>query len=170
MGGNQFMIDQIESFKQMTGMAGSKFSKPQAAQPKESITFEVSNSSSQVNEIKENFQDSSFGVSAQSSMSSLLGNILRPQYASRGRAVSLCAVPKWAEGEWGAANEARKYMVGGNWKSNGDLEFSQTFPKDVLMKAEYNDKNVDVTVAPTYVHLNTVNEALQWGKKVKVCA
>jgi hypothetical protein len=26
----------------------------------------------------------------------------------------------------------RRYIVGGNWKSNGNKEFVSTFPKDVL--------------------------------------
>jgi hypothetical protein len=47
--------------------------------------------------------------------------------------MQLCALPKSAEGHWGDVK--RHYIVGGNWKSNGNMEFVSTFPKDVLSKA-----------------------------------
>lgn len=49
------------------------------------------------------------------------------------RSMQLCALPKSAEGHWGDVK--RHYIVGGNWKSNGNKEFVSTFPKDVLSKA-----------------------------------
>ena len=61
--------------------------------------------------------------------------------------MQLCAIPASAEGYWGVVKPTnmvgdvkigdvkRQYIVGGNWKSNGNKEFVSTFPKDVLAKA-----------------------------------
>ena len=52
----------------------------------------------------------------------------------------------------------RRYMVGGNWKSNGTMEFASKFPKEVLNKLSYNPKRVEVVVAPTFLHLQEVKK------------
>jgi len=83
--------------------------------------------------------------------------------------MALAAVPSWAEGEWGDEIKSRKFMVGGNWKSNGDFDFANTFPQDVLGKADFGTDRLDVTAAPTYVHLSTVQQGLD-KSKVEVCA
>lgn len=41
------------------------------------------------------------------------------------------ALPEHAEGFWGDI-KPRKYMIVGNWKSNGDTRFLDIFPKEVL--------------------------------------
>ena len=38
----------------------------------------------------------------------------------------LMALPEGAEGSWGDVD--RNYVIGGNWKSNGDMEFVDSFP------------------------------------------
>ena len=50
----------------------------------------------------------------------------------------------------------RRYVVGGNWKSNGTMKFAREFPKDVLNKLSYNPNKVEVIAAPTALHLSTV--------------
>jgi len=78
----------------------------------------------------------------------------------RGRASKtvLMALPEGAEGDWGSVD--RNYVIGGNWKSNGDWEFVNSFPKDVLNKATFDDKKVEVIVAPTDLHLSAVKKEL----------
>lgn len=61
------------------------------------------------------------------------------------------AVSESAEGSWGDVK--RQYVVGGNWKSNGNKAFVDSFPDEVLNKAEFDDSKMDVCVAPTNVHL-----------------
>lgn len=50
----------------------------------------------------------------------------------------------------------RRYMVGGNWKCNGNLAFAKSFPAEVLNNLKFDPKKVDVVVAPTALHLSTV--------------
>lgn len=83
-----------------------------------------------------------------------------PRATKRSRTV-LMALPEGAEGEW--SNVDRNYVIGGNWKSNGDWEFINSFPKDVLNKAEFDKSKVEVVVAPTDLHLNTVKDHLSHG-------
>jgi len=50
----------------------------------------------------------------------------------------------------------RRFFVGGNWKCNGDTKFIQDFPKSVLNSLKYDSKMVEVVVAPTSLHISTV--------------
>ena len=59
------------------------------------------------------------------------------------------------EGSWGDVE--RQPVVGGNWKSNGDMDFVNSFPKDVLNKSKFDASKMQVCVAPTDIHLATVN-------------
>jgi triosephosphate isomerase len=54
----------------------------------------------------------------------------------------------------------RRYLVGGNWKCNGTLEFAKTFPTKVLKPLAFDPKKVEVVVAPSTIHLSTVQQAL----------
>lgn len=54
----------------------------------------------------------------------------------------------------------RKFLVGGNWKSNGTMAFSKSFPAEVLNKLAFDTSKVEVVVAPTAIHLATVRGAL----------
>jgi len=65
----------------------------------------------------------------------------------------LAALPEGAEGSWGDVD--RNYVIGGNWKSNGDFDFVNTFPEEVLAKAEFDSSKVEVVVAPTDLHLTS---------------
>ena len=80
---------------------------------------------------------------------------------------ALFALPEHAEGSWGDI-KPRKFMIVGNWKSNGDSRFLDIFPNDILNNAEYNPNLMDVVVAPTDIHLK---EALKNVKNnIKVAA
>jgi len=57
------------------------------------------------------------------------------------------------EGSWGEEHP-RKLLIGGNWKSNGDVKFVTTFPQEVLNKATYDSDLMQVVVAPTEIHLS----------------
>ena len=54
----------------------------------------------------------------------------------------------------------RKLLVGGNWKCNGNLWFSTTFPLKVLNRLTFDASKVDVVVCPTTLHLATVKSFL----------
>jgi len=50
-------------------------------------------------------------------------------------------------------------LVGGNWKSNGDMKFIEDFSNQVLNKTVWDDSFLHVAVAPTCIHLNELNKA-----------
>lgn len=52
-------------------------------------------------------------------------------------------------------------MVGGNWKSNGDMDFVNSFPDKVLNKSEYDASKMSVCIAPTDIHLTSVNDKVK---------
>lgn len=54
----------------------------------------------------------------------------------------------------------RKYLVGGNWKCNGTLDFAKKFPTDVLKPLVFDASKVEVVVAPSTIHITTVQQAL----------
>ena len=53
-------------------------------------------------------------------------------------------------------NAGRKFLVGGNWKSNGTVAFCNEFTNGVLNKLLFDPAKVEVVVAPTALHLLTV--------------
>jgi triosephosphate isomerase len=55
----------------------------------------------------------------------------------------------------------RKYLVGGNWKCNGNLAFAKNFPAEVLNNLKFNPSKVDVVVAPAALHIPAVQSATQ---------
>ena len=54
----------------------------------------------------------------------------------------------------------RKLLVGGNWKCNGSVEFSRSFPNKVLKTLNFNQERLEVVVAPNFLHLGAAQEAL----------
>jgi triosephosphate isomerase len=50
----------------------------------------------------------------------------------------------------------RRYLVGGNWKCNGNIEFAKAFPQEVLNALKFDPSKVEVVVAPSAVHISTV--------------
>ena len=63
----------------------------------------------------------------------------------------------------------RKLLVGGNWKCNGSVDFSRTFPSNVLKTLSFNQSKVEVVVAPSFLHLGAAQQALA-GSQVQLSA
>ena len=63
----------------------------------------------------------------------------------------------------------RKLLVGGNWKCNGSVDFSRTFPSNVLKTLSFNQNKVEVVVAPSFLHLGAAQQALA-GSQVQLSA
>ena len=121
-----------------------------------SASFNISGTASN-NQIIENYQDMSVsGVSRKPSRGNgwTSGSHINAFSRNHGKSsrVVMKATP---EGSWG--DVSRKPVVGGNWKSNGDMDFVNSFPKDVLNKSEFDEKKMQVCVAPTDIHLVSVN-------------
>ena len=47
----------------------------------------------------------------------------------------------------------RRYIVGGNWKCNGSVEFANAFPAKLLKRLSFDANKVDVVVAPNFLHM-----------------
>jgi len=47
----------------------------------------------------------------------------------------------------------RRYLVGGNWKCNGTVDFSKSFPTTVLKNLAFDQNRVEVVVAPNNLHI-----------------
>ncbi len=47
----------------------------------------------------------------------------------------------------------RRYIVGGNWKCNGTVDFAKTFPTKVLQGIKFDTQKVEVVVAPNFLHI-----------------
>jgi len=121
-----------------------------------SASFNISGATSN-NQIIENYQDMSVGgITRKPSRGNgwTSGAHINAFSRNHGRSsrVVMKATP---EGSWG--DVSRKPVVGGNWKSNGDMDFVNSFPKDVLNKSKFNEKKMQVCVAPTDIHLSSVN-------------
>merc|ERR1711988_1555624 len=63
-------------------------------------------------------------------------------------------------------NTMRRYLVGGNWKSNGTMKFAKDFSADVLNNLKFDPSKVDVLVCPTALHIPAVQAAV--GNNVNV--
>ena len=61
---------------------------------------------------------------------------------------------------------SRKFVIGGNWKSNGNLASNTALVNDVLNKAEIDESRLEVVVAPIAIHIATVKSALNPSIKV----
>lgn len=54
----------------------------------------------------------------------------------------------------------RKYIVGGNWKSNGSVDFVRTLCTDTLNQLDYDQNRVEVVVAPIALHIASAKAML----------
>ena len=63
----------------------------------------------------------------------------------------------------------RKLLVGGNWKCNGTVDFSRSFPSNVLKTLSFNQNKVEVVVAPNNLHIGAAQQALA-GSQVQLSA
>jgi triosephosphate isomerase len=60
----------------------------------------------------------------------------------------------------------RRYLIGGNWKCNGTMDFAKNFPKEVLNNLKFDASRVEVVVAPTALHVSTVQASV--GSNINV--
>jgi triosephosphate isomerase len=56
--------------------------------------------------------------------------------------------------------ESRKYIVGGNWKSNGSVDFVRTQCTEVLNAMQFDASKIDVVVAPVFIHIASAKAML----------
>merc|ERR1711920_655182 len=54
----------------------------------------------------------------------------------------------------------RRYLIVGNWKCNGSVDFAKKFPTEVLKPLSFDPNKVEVVVAPSTVHISTVQQVL----------
>lgn len=78
--------------------------------------------------------------------------------------VAMAALSEAAEGSWGDVQ--RRYVVGGNWKSNGDKEFIKNFDKTVVSNDVFDPSEMDVAVAPPMLYLTTAQSHVADGINV----
>lgn len=57
------------------------------------------------------------------------------------------------------SSASRKVFIGGNWKSNGDVNFVKSHMK-FLNELQYDKKHCDVLVSPTNIHLSLAKSEL----------
>jgi triosephosphate isomerase len=50
----------------------------------------------------------------------------------------------------------KKYIIGGNWKSNGSVSSIKDLVKDVLNKANFSEDRLEVVVTPISIHIASV--------------
>ena len=51
---------------------------------------------------------------------------------------------------------SKKYIIGGNWKSNGSVQSIKDLVKDILNTAKFNTDKLEVVVAPISIHIASV--------------
>ena len=54
----------------------------------------------------------------------------------------------------------RKYIIGGNWKSNGSVDFVRELCTKTLNEMKFDVNRVQVVVAPVYIHIATAKVML----------
>ena len=54
----------------------------------------------------------------------------------------------------------RKFIVGGNWKSNGSVEFVRDMCSKVLNTMEYDKDKVEVVITPVALHIAAMKAML----------
>ena len=137
--GSDFATGNSSSLKMNIAPMGSN-----GASKKEQVGFSISGGNV-ANVMKENY----FGGATK--MARRAFSVINGANRYARCSVAMSAVPESAEGSWGDVK--RQYVVGGNWKSNGDKAFVESFPGETLNKAEFDSSKMDVCVAPTAVHL-----------------
>lgn len=64
--------------------------------------------------------------------------------------------------------EKRKFLIGGNWKSNGSIRFVRDIINEVLNKMKFDEKKLEVVVAPMIIHIPSAKAML--NTNIQVCA
>ena len=55
---------------------------------------------------------------------------------------------------------SRKYIIGGNWKSNGSVDFVRQQCTEVLNNIKFDASRVEVVVAPVFLHIASTKAML----------
>ena len=55
----------------------------------------------------------------------------------------------------------RKIFIGGNWKCNNTLAQTQTLMTNTINNLKYNTENMEVLIAPTFLHIPEVTQTLK---------
>ena len=58
------------------------------------------------------------------------------------------------------AGAQRKYIVGGNWKSNGSVDFVREMCTNTLNTMQFDENRVEVVVAPISLHITSTKTML----------
>ncbi len=56
--------------------------------------------------------------------------------------------------------DSRKYIIGGNWKSNGSVDFVRQLCTDTLNNIKFDQSKVEVVVAPVFIHIASAKAIL----------
>jgi triosephosphate isomerase len=64
----------------------------------------------------------------------------------------------------------RKVFIGGNWKSNGDLNFIKNHMKSVINTLKFDKTKCEVIIAPTNLHLEYTRSLLDKDSAVEISA
>lgn len=54
----------------------------------------------------------------------------------------------------------RKYIIGGNWKSNGSVDFVRKMCTETLNTMQFDENRVEVVVAPIALHITSTKTML----------
>ena len=66
------------------------------------------------------------------------------------------------------AAASRKFIVGGNWKSNGSVDFVRNMCTNTLNTMEFDSNRVEVVVAPISLHITSTKTML--NSNILVCS
>jgi triosephosphate isomerase len=58
------------------------------------------------------------------------------------------------------AGAQRKYIIGGNWKSNGSVDFVREMCTNTLNTMQFDENRVEVVVAPISLHITSTKTML----------
>jgi triosephosphate isomerase len=64
----------------------------------------------------------------------------------------------------------RRVLIGGNWKSNGDLNFIKSHMNTVINTIKFDANKCEVVIAPTTLHLGLVRSYLDKATNIQISA
>jgi triosephosphate isomerase len=64
----------------------------------------------------------------------------------------------------------RRVLIGGNWKSNGDLKFIKSHMESVINGLKFDSKKCEVVICPTTLHLDLARSFLDKNSNVQISA
>jgi len=62
----------------------------------------------------------------------------------------------------------RRVFIGGNWKSNGDVNFIKNHTKNVINNLNFDSQKCQVVISPTNLHLELTRSLLGKNSKVEI--